>query len=111
MCIRDRQNVIDEWQDWEPYYAKMQFLIDTLDDGSIIKQAAGNRIEITAGDLINHYAIIMGVQWKIKGDEPIIIGWDVILQSERLSEGAAAASALTHGSDELSMNDELLFLD
>ena len=104
------QSVIDEWQDWEPYYAKMQFLIDTLDDGSVIKQAVGNRIEITAGDLINHYAIIMGVQWKIKGDEPIIIGWDAILQSERPVEGAAGASPLSHDSDELSMNDEVLFL-
>ncbi|MCY4538854.1 MAG: hypothetical protein OXE52_11585 [Chloroflexi bacterium] len=76
------QDLIDAWDDWRPELATSSWLPISHHEHDVVRRVAGERVAVTAGD-IDHYCTILGVSWRLKGNNPLIVKWDLVLQGER----------------------------
>lgn len=75
------QRLINRWDEWAPHYARMQFLVEDLMPGSPAGFKPGDRIGLDVSDL-SHHAVIIGARWRLRGNRPLRITWDIVTQEE-----------------------------
>ena len=76
------QSLINDWDNWQPRYATVEFLVDDLDADGIASRRAGDRVLVNVDD-ISHFCVIMSVGWRLRGNRVLRVKWDVILQVPR----------------------------
>lgn len=75
------QEVIDAWDEWYPTYARLEFLVEDLSVDSPARHKPGDRIGLDVSDL-SHHAVIIGAEWRMRGNRVLRVRWDVLTQEE-----------------------------